>query len=86
MPDQTIPRVGGANHYRNFLDACKGGAPAVSNFDYAGPFTEMVLFGNIALRCDKRLEYDFAKGEVTNDKEAAKFLRKEYRKGWELPV
>ncbi len=85
-PDQTIPRVGGANHYRNFLDACKGGAPAVSNFDYAGPFTEMVLFGNIALRCDKRLEYDFAKGEVTNDKDAAKFLSKEYRKGWELPV
>ncbi len=85
-PDQTIPRIGGANHYRSFLDACKGGEPATSNFDYAGPFTEMVLFGNIAMRMNKPLEYDMANMKVLNDADAAKFLTKEYRAGWELPV
>ncbi|NLF58429.1 MAG: Gfo/Idh/MocA family oxidoreductase [Candidatus Hydrogenedens sp.] len=85
-PAQSIPRISGGNHYRDFLAACKGGSPACSNFDYAGPFTEMVLFGNIAMRCDKRLEYDCEKMAVTNDPDANKFLTKEYRKGWELPI
>ncbi len=86
MPDQTIPRVGGGNHYRNFLDACKGGEPASSNFNYAGPFTEMVLFGNVALIMDKKLEYDIAAMKVLNDDQAAQYLTKEYRAGWELPI
>ena len=85
-PPQTLPRVGGANHYRNFLDACKGGDAAVSNFDYAGPFTEMVLFGNVALRMNKKLDYNIADMKVLNDNDAAKYLSKEYRSGWELPV
>ena len=85
-PAKSLERVGGANHYRNFLEACKGGAPAVSNFDYAGPFTEMVLFGNIALRLNKRVEYDVNTMSVTNDPAAGVYLTKEYRKGWELPV
>ena len=85
-PEPTIPRVGGANHYRNFLDACKGGDPAASNFDYAGPFTEMVLFGNVAMAMDKRLEYDIKNMVVLNDDKAAQYLTKEYRAGWELPV
>lgn len=86
MPAQTLERVGGANHYRNFLDACKGGAPAVSNFDYAGPFTEMVLFGNIALRMDKALTFDSQALKIVNDSAAEAWLSKSYRAGWELPV
>ena len=85
MPDQTIPRVGGANHYRNFLDACKGGAPAVSNFDYAGPFTEMVQFGNLVVKSGEKLHWDNVKGVVTNTANPAQIVSKEYRKGWELP-
>ncbi|MFA7691771.1 MAG: Gfo/Idh/MocA family oxidoreductase [Candidatus Hydrogenedentes bacterium] len=85
-PDKTIPRVSGTSHYRNFIDACKGGAPAVSNFDYAGPFTEMVLFGNVALRLNGRVEYDTETMTVVNNADANALLTKEYRKGWELPV
>jgi predicted dehydrogenase len=85
-PEKTIPRISGANHYRSFAEACKGGAPAASNFDYSGPFTEMVVFGNIAMRMNKALEYDIENRVVTNDSNAAQFLTKEYRPGWELPV
>ena len=51
-PPTTLPRVEGdtSGHQRVWVEACKGGDPCSSNFDYAGPFTEMVLMGNLALR------------------------------------
>ena len=51
-PPRTLPRVpeGRAGHEKNWLDAIRQKGQAVSNFDYAGPFTEAVLLGNVALR------------------------------------
>ena len=45
---KTIARSVG--HYEEWLQACKGGPRPVSNFDYAGPLTEIVLVGVLALR------------------------------------
>ncbi len=84
MPDELIPRVG--NPYRNWLEAAKGGIPACSNFDYSGPFTEMVLLGSLAMRTARKLEYDVEAMKITNDEEANGMITKPYRKGWELPV
>ena len=56
----------------------------MSNFDYAGPLTETVLLGCVAMRARKRIEWDGTNMRVTNAPEANKFLRREYRKGWEL--
>ncbi len=52
VPAKTLPRVKkGLTHYTDFLRACKeGGQPPCSNFDYAGPLTEMVLLGCLAIR------------------------------------
>ena len=85
-PEPTLPRIREENPYLNWIDACKGGVAACSNFDYSGPLTEFVNFGNVALRTGSRMNWDCAKFEITNDKEANRFLTKEYRKGWELPV
>ncbi len=82
---QTIPRVAQGNHYKDWIDACKGGRAACSNFDYAGPFTEWVLLGSIAQRFDDKLLWDGGKGQFTNKPEANQYLTREYRKGWELP-
>jgi len=84
-PAQTLRRIEGQNHYRDWIDGIKGGPTPGSSFDYAGPFTEMVNFGNLAVRTGKKLHWDNIKGEVTNDKDAATLVSKEYRKGWELP-
>jgi len=84
-PEPTIARVDGENHYHNWLAAVRGGEPACSNFDYAAPLTIVANFGNVALLSGKRIEFDFDKFEITNDKDANKLLTKEYRKGWELP-
>jgi predicted dehydrogenase len=43
-PERTIPRSS-KGHYLEWVEACKGGKPAGSNFDWAGPLAETVLLG-----------------------------------------
>ena len=88
-PEPWIPNSPG--HHKEWTDACKGGKPAGSNFDWAGPLTETVLLGNIALRPELRetlsqrpLEFDPVNLRFPNMPEADRFLRYEYRAGWEL--
>ena len=85
-PEPTLTRIKGENPYRNWLEACKGGEPAASNFEYAVPLTTVANMGNVALCAGKRIEFDVKKMKITNDEAANAFLSKEYRKGWELPV
>ena len=42
---ETLPKPPGfeRNHHQEWLNACKGGPKALSNFDYSGPMTEAVL-------------------------------------------
>jgi predicted dehydrogenase len=82
-PPKTLPRSPG--HYKEFVDACRGGPAPGSNFvDHAGVLTETPLLGNVALRAGKKLLWDGPAMKVTNDKEANKLLHREYRKGWTL--
>ena len=81
-PKKTLIRAKG--HHRDWLDACKGGRPASSNFEYGAALTEFVLLGNIALRSKKKIYWDSANMKATNAPEADKWLREPYRKGWEL--
>jgi hypothetical protein len=82
-PDKTLPRVKGS-HEQNWIDACKGGEPACSNFDYAGPMTEVVLLGNLALRTEGLLMWDGPNMRVTNNDTANQYVQREYRQGWTL--
>ena len=82
-PPKTIPRIEG-NHHKDWIRACKGGEPACSNFDYAGPLTEVVLLGNVALRAGEKLYWDGPNMKVTNVDSANEYIRREYRQGWSL--
>ena len=81
-PPKTIPRSAG--HHRDWIDACKTGKPASSNFDYAGPMTEVILLGNVALRTGEKLSWDGANMKATNLPEADNYIRPEYHNGWTL--
>ena len=88
-PPKVLPRSPG--HHREWINACKGGEPAGSNFDVAGPLTEVVLLGNVALRMGQqlyekglKLYYDGPNMKVTNLPEANKYIHNEYREGWTL--
>jgi len=88
-PEKSIPRSAG--HHKEWIEACKGGQPAGSNFDYAGPMTEVILLGNIAVRMSLktqekglRLAYDGPNMRVTNLPEANEYVHRKYREGWTL--
>ena len=83
-PPKTLPRVAG--HHADWLQACMGGTPACSNFEYGARLTEFILLGTIALRSGKVLKWDAAAMKATNVPDAQPLLEGSYRKGWELPV
>jgi len=84
-PEKTLPRVEG--HHADWLQACKGGTPASSNFDYGSRLCEFIMLGNVALRAEKLLKWDGPGMKATNAPEAERYVtRTTYRKGWELPV
>jgi hypothetical protein len=86
-PAKTLPRVpeGRAGHEKNWLDAIRQKGQAVSHFDYAGPFTETVLLGNVALRYPgERLTWDAVNLKITNKPEADQYVQHVYRPGWSL--
>jgi len=93
-------------HQRKWVDACKAGFGSkehkglTSSFDYAGPMTETVLMGNLAIRSymlrrenskgqldyfgRKKLLWDGEKMRITNLEEANQFVGREYRDGWKV--
>ena len=78
------PKDFGSHHYQEWIDACKGGKAAYSNFDYAGPMTESVLLANVALRSEGKIEWDAKKMRITNLPEANKYVTHKYRGDWKL--
>ena len=72
-----------AAQHLEWIEACKGKGKALASFDYAGPMTEAVLLGNVALRVGRRIEWDAKNMKVKNVTEANQMIRKDYRKGWE---
>lgn len=86
-PAKTLRRVkGGVDaHEQDWINACKGGPAASSNFDYSGPFTETVVMGNLAvLNPEKVLLWDGENMKVTNDENANAFVKPQFREGWSL--
>ena len=86
-PAKTLPRRTAANHEMEWAEACKDRSKAVSSpFSIAGPLTEFILLGNVAIRSETRekLLWDGENMEVTNLPEANQYVRREYREGWTL--
>jgi predicted dehydrogenase len=82
---QTLPRIP-VSHEMNWANACMGIGEANCPFSYAGPLTETMLLGVVALRAGygRKLFWDAANGKFTNAPDADQYLHREYRKGWEL--
>jgi len=79
IPEDTTER-----NENVWLDAFISGEQSPGSFLYAGPVTETILLGAVALRAGKKIEWDAENMKVTNNEDANKFLYREYRPGWEL--
>lgn len=84
LPPQMLTR--GVNHQQDWIRACKGGAPGVSDFAVATRYIEWLALGAIALRVPGRLMWDSNKRRFTNNDEANKYVKPFMRKGWDLKL
>ena len=80
--DKIIEPMG--DFQQEWIDACKSDLNTSCDLDYAGSKMEMMMLGLAAYRAEEKLEYDSAKGEVTNDKSANPYLKRTYRDGWTI--
>jgi len=79
------PKLPPGDHYRQFVDACLGGAPTRANFAQPGPMTEAILLGTVALRCcGQELHWDAAAMRIPNFPAAEQYLQRRYREGWNV--
>jgi predicted dehydrogenase len=82
-PPQLLPRSPG--HYQEWINACKGGPPAGSNFvDHASHLAAVILMGNVAIRTEEKLLWDAEKLQFSNSDAANALLSPPYREGWTL--
>jgi predicted dehydrogenase len=81
-PAPTIPDSIG--HHKEWLHACRTGAPTTCHFGYSGRLTEANHLGNVAYRAGIKLEWDTKNLRIPNAPDAERFLRREYRAGWKL--
>ena len=81
-PKKKLSRTIG--HYREWIEACKGGKPATCEFGFGAHLTELTLLGNLAVRMGRLLEWDPVEGKVTNEPEANEFIDEPCREGWSL--
>ncbi|MBM3884074.1 MAG: Gfo/Idh/MocA family oxidoreductase [Verrucomicrobia bacterium] len=80
-----VPRQPSDDHWRQWVNACRGQGQASASFDYSGPLTESVLLGGVATHFPKTtLEWDVRAVKFSNVAEANQYVRRPYRRGWEV--
>ena len=83
--DYQFPDIKGANHWGQFVSACRGEGQTSAHFGYSGPLTETILLGGVASRFPMTtLEWDAATLKFPNHPDANQYVRRTYRKGWEV--
>jgi hypothetical protein len=98
LPNAYLPRSPGPSvgansrdwnisaHARDWVRSCKGGAPSCSNFSIAGPFTAWVVLGAVATHYEGKLMWDNTRMQFSNNKDATKWIKPTFRKGWEIKL
>ncbi len=74
-----------ADHYLEWINACRGGAPARANYAFQAPIVETLLLGCIAVRTHEPLVWnarDFTLPQASG--EATALLHPAYRAPWRL--
>lgn len=84
LPPQLLTRSPG--HMADWVRYCKGGEPSCSNFSISAPYAEWMSLGVIAFRVGGKLLWDSKNLRFTNSVEANKYVKPEFRKGWELKL
>jgi len=85
-PPKTLPRAHGGPVGDLFYSIKNDVTPCSDFVESAGPLTAFVLTGHLAMFAGvgKKLQWDVEKMQCTNVPEINKYVRREYRRGWEV--
>jgi predicted dehydrogenase len=92
-PESVVKAVIGPNeervifsndHKRNFLDAIRTGRPTISPIDVAARDEMMCQMGDIAVRLERKLQWDPVKEEFIGDPQANRRLSRPMRSPWRI--
>ncbi|QRR02192.1 Gfo/Idh/MocA family protein [Dyadobacter sandarakinus] len=81
-PSQALDAL----HIQNFFEGIKKGTAVNAEIVGGHQSTLLAQLGNIALRSGGTLNIDPSNGHIKGNKEAEKFWKREYQKGWEPTV
>lgn len=86
VEEPEVEFVESPGHFEEWVEAIRGGAPAMSNFpDYATPLTETVLLGNLAVWANgTKVDWDSRYLVARNAPELEPIIRPVYRAGYML--
>ena len=76
--------AGPGKRHGGWIEEIRGGAQSPGSFLNAQAITDTVNLGAVALRAGRKVLFDSAAMKITNVASANQYLRREYRKGWEL--
>ena len=103
-PNRPLVPRGTEGHQTQWVEACKKGYGAYTSspFEIAGPLTETVIMGNLAVRSfnhadkdakgnpvyngRKQLLWDGENMRITNFEAANQFVKRNYRGNWKLEL
>jgi hypothetical protein len=77
-------RASSGERQHPWVEACRGGDPSPGSFLHAGPISDAVNLGTVALRAGRKVLFDSQAVRITNDAAANQFLTRDYRPGWEM--
>jgi predicted dehydrogenase len=75
----------GERHFQNFIDCVRSRATPNADILEGHLSSRLAHLGNIATRVGRRLRFDAAAERIADDPQANALLRREYRKGFEVP-
>ena len=83
IPEKYVKSPG---HDQEWFQMMRSGVPSYSNFDIAAYLTEIILLGCIGLRVGvgRKMDWDGPNMKSPNCPEAAQYVKRESRKGWEM--
>lgn len=83
----TTERIDSRSVERNtaaWVEAIQSGVQTPGSFIRAQTITDTINLGSVALRANKKVDFDAELIKITNDESANQFLTRQYRAGWEI--
>jgi predicted dehydrogenase len=88
LKDVELPKIVSSQaniaHVNNFLDCVKSRKTPVADISIGHRSATVCHLGNIAVRSNKKIAWDPETETIVGDKDASKWLTKEYRSPWHL--